>query len=202
MAWWRRSSVARAWFGADLTWLAFSRRYEDGRPFFRSPSVMRRRPAAIFCSSMSWPATTAAEAPPRMSDAVGECGCLLRPAGCYPAGRSAARWLVRVRAWGRSARWASMRARLIAAPVKLVLEAGLRQAPVAGSAQAMGEDALGDGAFDAGADLVAGLPLVGLLQRPGLVECVVVVPGPQRDLPALGFGTEIPGLPRLVMRFP
>lgn len=85
---------------------------------------------------------------------------------------------------------------------ELVLEAGLRQAPVAGSAQAMGEDALGDGAFDAGADLVAGLPLVGLLQRPGLVECVVVVPGPQRDLPALGFGTEIPGLPRLVMRFP
>jgi len=37
MTWWRRSSVARAWFGADLTWLAFSRRYEDGAAVLSQP---------------------------------------------------------------------------------------------------------------------------------------------------------------------
>ena len=46
---------------------------------------------------------------------------------------------------------------------ELVLEAGLRETAVAGSAQAAAPDALGDGAFDAGADLVAVLPGVGLL---------------------------------------
>ncbi len=56
---------------------------------------------------------------------------------------------------------------------ELVLEAGLGQAPVAGSTQAASVHALGDGAFDFGAALVAFLPLFGLLERAGLLEFLV-----------------------------
>ncbi len=46
---------------------------------------------------------------------------------------------------------------------ELVLETRLGKAPVAGSAQAAAPDALGDGSFDSGTDLVSVLPLVGRL---------------------------------------
>jgi hypothetical protein len=54
-----------------------------------------------------------------------------------------------------------------------VLETRLGQPPVAGSAQAAALDGLGDGPFYSSADLVALLPLVGLLERAGLLKFAV-----------------------------
>lgn len=71
---------------------------------------------------------------------------------------------------------------------ELMLEAGLGQAAVAGSAQAATPNALGDGSFHAGTDLVAGFPLIGLLKGAGLLEGLVLVVLPQGEFPAFGLG--------------
>lgn len=63
---------------------------------------------------------------------------------------------------------------------ELVLEARLREAAVAGPAQAAAPNALGDGAFDPSADLVLLFPAVGLLEGAGLLEGLVFVVLPQK----------------------
>lgn len=76
---------------------------------------------------------------------VGDADGQFRPAGCHPAGRSAARGLVRVGGSalagevGVDAGWVGGSAG------ELVLETGPGQAAIAGSAQAAAQDALGDG---------------------------------------------------------
>ncbi|MDQ0938648.1 hypothetical protein QFZ67_000353 [Streptomyces sp. V1I1] len=62
-----------------------------------------------------------------------------------------------------------------------MLKIGLRQPPVAGSAQAAVVDPVGDGSFDPSPDLVAFLPLVGLLERAGLLKFAMSLLRPQRD---------------------
>jgi hypothetical protein len=71
---------------------------------------------------------------------------------------------------------------------ELVLEAGLREAAVAGSAQAAALDALGDGSLDSGAGFVALLPCVGVLLGVGLAEGFVFLTGPQGQAAADGGG--------------
>lgn len=69
-----------------------------------------------------------------------------------------------------------------------MLKAGLREAAVAGSAQAAALDALGDGSLNSGSDLVTVFPGIGSLFGPGRLNNFVFVAVPQVERAVFGLG--------------